>query len=364
MQRGLESANKVGVKAAKLTFWAKLAGAAVTGLGLIAFGVFTGGMGPLAVAGLSLMGAYFLKACGDVHLARLQLANAKALAAGSAKPPHELPCGADSLAHLLFYPMRQWCLRKVDPSDAQGKELAQQRAIQCAKVTSLGLELTLGIAATAVTGAGYHMMAESLGFLAGRLFASFCVGLVMREPSKEHQLASIAQARHDLAFVDGQLQALRVDPPEPDAPPEQVYLYQDQSTQLASLKHRFAQVRERFEEKLKSFEHGLESPNTGGQREVRDARMAIAEVAMDVAESGMFIEVDRDVPMVTLMALGFTVHQAKAGLTEANRQEGLMERFTKACLEMNQNLKALSKEAFEFKTVLGMPPVEWPVTES
>lgn len=364
VERGLESANKVGVKAAKLSFWAKLAGAAVTGVGLLAFGLFTGGTGPLAIAGLSLMGAYFLKACGDVHLARLQLKNANALAAGAQKPPHELPCGSDSLGHLLFYPTRWLCQRKVDKTDAVAMAKAEQSAIGIAKVSSLCLELTLGIAATAVTGAAYGQMAESLGFLAGRLFANSAAGLLMREPSKEFQQASIAQAKHDLAFVDGQLYALRLDPPEPGAPAEQVYLYQDQSSQLASLKQRFAELRESFEDKLKAFELGLVDPRAGDKVELANAKMAIAEVASDITEAAMMVEVDKDAPLATMLALGHAAYQAKASWGELNRQEGLMERFTKACLDMNADLKTLSKEAFDFKTALGMPPVAWPVTES
>ena len=364
VQNGLESANKVGVKAAKLTFWAKLAGATVTGVGLLAFGLFTGGTGPLAIAGLSLMGAYFLKACGDVHLARLQLQNARALANGVPEPPHKLPCGPDSLGHLLFYPTRWLCQRKVDKSDAVAMAKAEQTAIGIAKVSSMCLELTLGIAATAVTGAAYGQMAQSLGFLAGRLFAGCAAGLLMREPSKEFQQASIAQARHDLAFVDGQIHALRLDPPEPGAPPEQVYLYQDQSTQLASLKQRFAELRENFEYKLKTFELGLVNPKAGGKAETQGALMDIAEVASDITEAAMFVEADKDVPLATMLALSHAAYQGKAAWVEVNRQEGLMERFTKACLDMNRDLKTLSKEAFEFKTALGFPPVAWPVTES
>lgn len=186
----------------------------------------------------------------------------------------------------------------------------------------------------------------------------------MREPSKEFQQASIAQARHDLAFVDGQIHALRLDPPEPGAPPEQVYLYQDQSTQLASLKQRFAELRENFEYKLKTFELGLVNPKAGGKAETQGALMDIAEVASDITEAAMFVEADKDVPLATMLALSHAAYQGKAAWVEVNRQEGLMERFTKACLDMNRDLKTLSKEAFEFKTALGFPPVAWPVTES
>ena len=364
VQEGLESANKVGVKAAKLAFWGKLAGTLVTGLGLLAFGFFTGGAGPLAIAGLTLMGTYFLKACGDVYLAGLQLKNARALANGSTEPPHKLPCGADSLGHLLLYPMRAWCQRNVKENDTAGRAKAEQVAIGRAKVTSMIMELSLGIAATAITGASYHMMAESLGFLAGRLLADFSAMMLMREPSKEHELASIEQAKGDLQFVSDQLDNLKLDPPEPGAPEEQTFHYQNQLSELSSLKQRFAMVRDGFMVKLKIFEEGLKGSHAENHQELQAAKMGIANVSLNVAQTAVFVEAQRQIPLVTMAAVGHAAYHAKTAWAQANRQEKLMERFTKACVDMNRNLKTLSAEAVDFKTALGMPPVAWPVAES
>lgn len=361
IQKGLEAANKVGVKAAKLGFWGKLAGAVVTGIGLLAFGAFavaTGGLGPAAIAALTLAGAYFLKSCADTHMARRQLQNARAIAAGL-QPKYSLPCGADAMAHLMYGSLLRRTTKGIDPNDTEAMARATQKAKNWAKGLSMGLDLALGISTVAITGAASGTLIEGLGFLSARVLANSVSSMLVSSPPERYQQDSIDLARRDLAFVEGQLYALRVDEPTSHNDPEALYRYQDQSTQLTSLRSRFLAVQEHFEKQVQAYERGLDQIDITKSAGVIQGVSEVVGASSDGADLGITVVENHGDHLAVFSSVGLTAIQSARSLRQLSRQEGLEEKLTQAFLKMNRDLKTLSKEALDFKTFLGMTPLQF-----
>lgn len=363
IQKGLQSAEKVGVKAAKLTFWGKLAGTAVTGLGLVAFGLLTGGAGPLAVAGLALTSAFFLKSCADVHMSRLQLQNAKALAAGEATPPHDLPCGPDAVAHMLYRPFSKWASKGIDPNDTVALERAKEKAKNWAKGLSVGLELTLGVSAVAVTGVSTGKVAESLGFLGVRVMSNTFTSLVVRTPPEKYQQESLDLARRDLTHVEQQLQSIDIGPPPTSNDPDALALYREKHQTMSALQERFARVKGQFEEKLQAYREGIRAIDPTSRADLIDGISTAMGAGADGADLGVGIVEHVSSDLGVFASLGMTMTQLTRSLLSTTTQASLEERLTNALLEMDKDLKRLNKDALEFNTMLGMIAPEFPTAE-
>ena len=359
IQEGLRSAEKVGVKAAKLTFWGKLAGAVVTGLGLVAFGVLTGGVGPLAVAGLALTGAFFLKSCADVHMARLQLQNANAKLAGQ-PPPHDLPCGADAMAHMLYRPFSKWATKGIDPNNKVALEQAQEKAKKWAKGVSMGLDLALGISAVAVIGVANGKVAESLACLGMRVLANSFTSMVVRTPPEIYQQESIDLAQKDLADMEELLQSIDIGSPPTSNDPNALAHYLEKYQTLSALQESFAGVKKRFEAQLHSYQSGIQGIDPSSRADFIDGVSAAVGAGSDGADLGLGLveHVTSDLGLFT--AGGMATFQTFRTLQSLKKQEGIEESLTRALLDMNADLKLLNKDALEFNHMLGLTPPEFP----
>lgn len=352
IQEGVKAAEKVGVWPARVTFWGKLAGTVVTGLGMVAFGVLTGGAGPLAVAGLALTGAFFLKSCGDTHMARLQLQNAR----GTAN--HNLPCGPDAVAHLLYRPFAKRACKGIDPENHEAMAQAQEKAKKWAKGVSLTMDLTLGVSATAVTGLAQGQLIASMSALSLRLLFNGLASALAHRPPEKYQQDSIDLAKRDLAFVEGQLSQLRVDEPASSQDPEAMHRYQEASAQLASLHGRFQQIRDQFEQSLQSYEQRLDRLDPSKRAGIVDGISEMLGAGSDSTDMGLAVAEGHGDRLAVFSGMGLTALQCTLAARRLNQQEGLEKSLTQAFLDMNRDLKTLSKDAFEFKAVLGLmdPP--------
>lgn len=359
IQKGLESAEKVGVKAAKLTFWGKLAGAVVTGLAIVAFGIATGGAGPLAIAGLALTSAYFLKSCADVHMARLQLQNAKAQEAGQ-PPPHRLPCGADALAHVLYTPFSKWATKGIDPSDTEALGAARQKAKNWAKGVSTGVDLALGVSAVAVTGAATGKIGESLGALGVRVLCNVLTSMVVRTPPEIYQEKSLELARRDLTHVEQQLQSIDIGNPPTSNDPDALAMYLEKYQIQSALQERFEGVKNRFEAQLEAYRAGILGVDMTRRADMVDGLSAVLGAGSDATDFTVGAIEHVPVEGGALTSIAVLAMQLTRSASYLKKQKGLEDRLLQALLEMDKDLKRVNKDILEFTTMLGMVPPEFP----
>lgn len=353
---GLDAAQRAGVDAAKRTFWGKLAGSLVLGLGLVAFGLATGGVGPLAVAGLALTGAFFVKSCADTHMARLNLENAREIAAGR-DAPHFLPCGADALANLLYQPFLSRAMRGVDTKKPDAVSEAHTNAKRWAIGISMGVELSMGIAATAVSGAALGNVGLPLAALGLRILAHSLTMVMSEDTAQSPQEESIEIARNTLNHVDDQLN--RIDLGEPPQDPEGIGAYRFNQDRLVKLRLQAEEIRDWFEQQLQAFESGLGSITPHLGHAAQTAMELAADSGARAADLGLSAGQILPGPIAPVVALVRTATQAAISLRNISRQEALEEQLTTALLSLDEQLVDLSSEAAKLKLNAAAPQIDF-----
>jgi hypothetical protein len=347
IQQGLQAAERVGVKAAKLNFWSRLVGATLAGLGVVAFGVLTGGVGVLAISGLIASGLYFVKASADVHMSRLHLQNARAIQAGQ-DPPHDLPCGPDAMAHFIF---RQKEKRINQAAPSAERDAARAKAIASATYFSMGTDLVLGLSSVAISGIAFDKIAVSLSSFTVRLAGSLLSRNLSSTNPTRYSQESIDLANKDLNDLYQVIAEIQPLPPEDVSDPVRLHHYQNQVEHLDGLREEFASVRAKFEQSLNDYNAGLESISPSARSESRLANAAAVSAGMDATD---FVEVaayGQSYYLGTLATVGATGAHSALSMGSLNAQQRLENALTAALLEMNEGLKNIARHAVQVRAM-------------
>ncbi len=346
IEEGLQKANQAGVNAAKRTFWGKLAGTVMTGIGLTLFAIAaatTLGAAPLVVAGLVLTGVYLVKSTADTVATFRNLRNEQAVARGEEKPYHQ-PCGPDALANLLHPLILKKTAKGIDPANTA----AMEKAINRAKLWSLGLsaftELALIFAAAGTAGAAMGQLGTSLSLVGVRVVGGVAAMAMGMQKPASYQEASIALAQDSLKEARQEIDAIQIPIPS-TLDDESLKLYQQLCNQKLDLQGRFSQAWDNFQSKLDSYREALSAASpefSHGAQAAFDVGLVygtdLVDKGMAAAQSPVFL------PLAALGSLARAGVVAGRNLASLRKQESLENQLTQDFLDLDALLQKMRLE--------------------
>lgn len=347
IEQSLEKAKQAGVNAAKRTFWGKLAGAVMTGIGLTLFAVAavtTLGAAPLVVAGLVMTSAYLLKSSADAVSAYRNLRNEQAVARGEDKP-YKQPCGPDALANLLHPLILKATSRKIDKNNAEAMEKASHKA----RLWSLGIsaftELGLIFAAAGTAGAATGKLGITMGLLGVRVFGGVAAMVMGMQKPESYQKASIELAQSSLEEAKREIDGIELPPLGPmDA--EQLRAYQFLYNEKTKLQERYMEVWDEFQRKLDTYQAALE----GASPEFSHGAQAAFDTGLlygtDLVDKGMMVA--NSPVFIPFAAVGSVVRAgvvAGRNLQSLQNQQNIENDMTQAFLNLDEELQRMRHQA-------------------